>query len=58
VHHSIVNTTFRAVIDEVLEWANGVPVYTPRVTGLAHLMGRHSFYIDSKDPTFPGFVFR
>ncbi|BEI83392.1 hypothetical protein CcaverHIS002_0312600 [Cutaneotrichosporon cavernicola] len=34
------------------------PAASPRITGMAHLMGRSEFYLDNADPTFPGFVFR
>lgn len=59
VHDSIVDTTFEARIQSVNESSpTDFPSCIPRVRGLAHLTGRHSFFIDPSDPVYPGFVFR
>ena len=34
------------------------PAVVPRVTGSAHLTGRHEFWIDPADPLGAGFIFR
>lgn len=57
-HRSIVDTVFVAQIDSNVESPTKFPACIPRITGMAHLMGRSEFYIDAADPTFPGFVFR
>lgn len=57
-HKSIVDTVFVATVDSILESSTRFPACVPRITGMAHLMGRSQFHIDSADPTFPGFVFR
>ncbi|WWC91775.1 uncharacterized protein L201_006722 [Kwoniella dendrophila CBS 6074] len=64
INHSILNTTFECNIENVIidekteDKNNGFPSCIVRVSGLAHLLGKHSYYIDSKDPVYPGFVFR
>lgn len=57
-HHSIVDTVFMTQIDSEVESPTKFPACIPRITGMAHLMGRNEWYIDAEDPTFPGFVFR
>lgn len=58
VHHSIINTTFEASIVSKRETENAdYPICIPRVKGDASLTGRHSFFIDPNDPTYPGFFF-
>lgn len=58
IHRSIIDTVFEAVILEKADSPTEYEGCIPRVTGLAHLMGEHRFYIDEKDPTYPGFLFR
>lgn len=58
VHRSIINTEFTAVVEAEAASPTEFPACIPRITGMAHLMGRHEFYVDPADPTFPGFVFR
>lgn len=59
IHHSIVDTTFEASIESSEDSGDAeFPVCIPRVRGNAYLTGRHNFYIDPEDPTYPGFVFR
>ncbi|KAG9816724.1 Diaminopimelate epimerase-like protein, partial [Aureobasidium melanogenum] len=58
IHHSVVNTTFEArVISQQLEEGSDYPTCIPEVRGNAFLTGRHSFFIDPSDPTYPGFFF-
>ncbi|GMK53477.1 hypothetical protein CspeluHIS016_0100630 [Cutaneotrichosporon spelunceum] len=57
-HSSIINTLFVASVDAEAPSPTQFPGCVPRITGMAHLMGRSEFYIDNADPTFPGFVFR
>ncbi|KAG9541502.1 Diaminopimelate epimerase-like protein, partial [Aureobasidium melanogenum] len=58
IHHSVVNTTFEArVISQHQEEGSDYPTCIPEVKGNAFLTGRHSFFIDPSDPTYPGFFF-
>jgi proline racemase len=57
-HASIINTLFVASVDSEVSSPTKFPACIPRITGMAHLMGRSEFYLDNTDPTFPGFVFR
>lgn len=59
VHESIVGTRFEAYVMEVEPGGEGeLPVCVPRVRGKANLVGKMRFFIDERDPVFPGFVFR
>lgn len=58
IHRSIIDTVFEAVIVGEGESPTEFKGCIPRVTGMAHLMGEHRFFIDESDPTYPGFVFR
>jgi len=59
IHDSIVDTTFEAKVTNITATAESAfPAVIPRVRGMAHLTGRHSFFIDPADPVYPGFVFR
>jgi proline racemase len=58
IHRSIIDTVFTATIESFAPSPTSFPGCIPRVTGLAHLMGKHQFFIDEADPTYPGFVFR
>ena len=57
-HLSIVDTIFEAVIERTVPSPTAYPACIPRITGRANLTGRHRFFIDPKDPLYPGFVFR
>ncbi|THV84143.1 Diaminopimelate epimerase-like protein [Aureobasidium pullulans] len=58
IHHSIINTTFEAsIVSQQQDEGAGFPTCIPKVRGNAFLTGRHSFYIDPNDPTYPGFFF-
>ncbi|CAK9780352.1 Diaminopimelate epimerase-like protein [Cutaneotrichosporon oleaginosum] len=57
-HTSIINTIFIARVDSEVPSPTAFPACIPRITGMAHLMGRSEYYLDCADPTFPGFVFR
>ncbi|TYJ55684.1 hypothetical protein B9479_003588 [Cryptococcus floricola] len=59
-HHSIINTVFDGSIvsTENVNPFSPYPAVIPMVRGSANLMSQSRFYIDSADPTFPGFVFR
>lgn len=57
-HASIVDTVFEAFIIADAPSPTEYPGCIPQVTGLAHLMGEHRFWIDRADPTYPGFLFR
>jgi len=54
---SILGTTFE-VAPVRLETLGTVPAVVPRVTGSAHLTGRHEFIIDPEDPLRDGFLLR
>ena len=58
IHKSIIDTTFEAIVGIDSPSPTSYPGCVPRVTGLAHLMGEHRFWIDEADPTYPGFLFR
>jgi trans-L-3-hydroxyproline dehydratase len=58
IHHSIINTTFEArIISQQQEEGAEFPTCIPEVRGNACLTGRHNFFIDPSDPTYPGFFF-
>jgi trans-L-3-hydroxyproline dehydratase len=58
VHRSIIDTVFEASIVSQQQ-GEGVeyPTCVPKVRGNASLTGRHSFFIDPNDSTYPGFFF-
>ncbi|WYZ39722.1 hypothetical protein EsH8_IV_000063 [Colletotrichum jinshuiense] len=59
INRSIVSTEFEGdIISEEESPVDGFPGCIPRVRGHANLIGRMSFYIDSSDNVFPGFVLR
>ena len=58
VHHSIIHTTFEAVVGKAVESTTEFPACEPRVRGMAHRTGCHTFYIDPDDPIYPGFTIR
>ena len=58
IHRSIIDTVFTATIDSSAPSPTSFPACIPRVTGLAHLTGKHQFHVDEADPTYPGFLFR
>lgn len=59
IHRSIINTEFRASVLERKEGSpTKFPACVPRISGMAYLTGRHEFWIDPNDPTYPGFLFR
>lgn len=59
IHHSIINTTFEArVVSQQQDEGSKFPTCIPEVRGNAYLTGRHNFFIDPKDPTFPGFFLK
>lgn len=59
IHHSIINTTFEArVVSQQQVEGSEFPTCIPEVRGNAYLTGRHNFFIDSSDPTFPGFFLK
>jgi trans-L-3-hydroxyproline dehydratase len=55
VHESIVGTKFEAHVMEVAG-EKPFPSCIPRVRGTAHLVGKMNFFIDPKDPIYPGFI--
>ncbi|KAK6003854.1 hypothetical protein QM012_008704 [Aureobasidium pullulans] len=58
IHHSVIDTTFEArVISQQQGEGLDYPTCIPEVRGNAYLTGRHSFFIDPSDPTYPGFFF-
>ncbi|CAD0112920.1 unnamed protein product [Aureobasidium uvarum] len=58
IQHSIVDTTFEArIISQQQDEGSEYPTCIPEVRGNAFLTGRHSFFIDPSDPTYPGFFF-
>jgi trans-L-3-hydroxyproline dehydratase len=58
IHHSIIDTTFEArVVSQHQNEGSEFPTCIPEVRGNAFLTGRHSFFIDPSDPTYPGFFF-
>jgi len=60
VHESILGTQFEAFVmaSELGDSEGGFPTCIPRVRGKANLFGRMKFFIDPRDPVYPGFVFR
>ncbi|KAJ9621043.1 hypothetical protein H2203_007630 [Taxawa tesnikishii (nom. ined.)] len=58
IHNSIIDTTFEALVVSEESSPTEFPACIPRVRGNANLTGRHNFYIDPSDPTYPGFLFR
>lgn len=59
IHHSIINTTFEArIVSQKQEGGSEFPTCIPEVRGNAYLTGRHNFFIDPSDPTFPGFFLK
>ncbi|KAI4746114.1 Diaminopimelate epimerase-like protein [Aureobasidium sp. EXF-12298] len=59
IHHSIINTTFEArVVSQQQDEGSEFPTCIPEVRGNAYLTGRHNFFIDPSDPTFPGFFLK
>ncbi|KAI5247335.1 Diaminopimelate epimerase-like protein [Aureobasidium subglaciale] len=58
IHHSIISTTFEAcIVSQQQDEGSEYPSCIPKVRGNAFLTGRHSFFIDPNDPTYPGFFF-
>lgn len=57
VHESIIGTRFEAHVVEKAPSENEFPACLPRVRGEARLVGRMDFFIDPRDPVYPGFVF-
>ncbi|KAI4716445.1 Diaminopimelate epimerase-like protein [Aureobasidium sp. EXF-10727] len=58
IHHSIINTTFEArIVSQQQDEGSEYPTCIPEVRGNAFLTGRHNFFIDPSDPTYPGFFF-
>lgn len=59
IHRSIIDTTFEAgICSQRQDDGAGFPTCTSWVRGNAYLTGRHSFFVDPSDPTYPGFFFR
>lgn len=59
IHHSIINTTFEAKVgSQQQDEGSEFPTCIPEVRGNACLTGRHNFFIDPSDPTFPGFFLK
>jgi trans-L-3-hydroxyproline dehydratase len=59
IHHSIIDTTFEArIVSQHQDEGSEFPTCIPEVRGNAFLTGRHSFFIDPSDPTYPGFFFK
>lgn len=56
VHESIVGTKFEAYVMDIMAGEGPFPSCIPCVRGTAHLTGRMTFFIDPKDPIYPGFV--
>jgi trans-L-3-hydroxyproline dehydratase len=58
IHHSIIDTTFEArIVSQQQDEGAEFPTCVPEVRGNAYLTGRHNFFIDPSDPTYPGFFF-
>ncbi|KAI4824788.1 Diaminopimelate epimerase-like protein [Aureobasidium sp. EXF-8846] len=58
IHQSIIDTTFEArIVSEQHDEGSEFPTCIPEVRGNAFLTGRHNFFIDPSDPTYPGFFF-
>lgn len=58
VHESILGTKFEAFVVETGPGDGKFPACIPRVRGKANLVGKMNFFIDERDPVYPGFVFR
>ena len=59
IHHSIIDTTFEArVVSQRQDEGPEFLTCIPEVKGNAYLTGRHNFFIDPSDPTFPGFFLK
>lgn len=59
IHHSIINTIFEArIVSQQQDEGAQFPTCIPEVRGNAYLTGRHDFFIDPNDPTFPGFFLK
>jgi proline racemase/trans-L-3-hydroxyproline dehydratase len=56
-HESIVGSRFTGAVAATTT-VDGRPAVVPRVTGLAHRTGEHTFIVDPADPLVPGFVLR
>jgi proline racemase len=56
LHESIADRSTGAVV--AASTISGRPAVVPRVTGLAHRTGEHTFLVDPADPLVPGFVLR
>lgn len=54
---SIIDTVFTASVIEKLDYGPYQAV-TPEVSGTAHIVGKHEFLIDPKDPLANGFILR
>lgn len=54
---SILGTNFNVSVKQVTKFGNFDAVI-PKVTGTAHITGKHEFLIDPDDPLKNGFIFR
>lgn len=58
-HRSIIGTEFVGdLVSQGERQMDGFMRFIPRVRGTANLVGKMSFYVDSEDPIYPGFVLR
>lgn len=58
VHDSIIDSRFEAHVVGAAPSESEFPGCIPRVRGKAHIVGKMNFFIDPKDPVYPGFIFR
>jgi proline racemase/trans-L-3-hydroxyproline dehydratase len=56
-HHSLIGTTFRARVADVVT-ADGFDAVVPEVEGMAYRTGEHTFVLDADDVLGTGFVLR
>ena len=54
---SIIGTTFEVEPSRKTEYG-GYNAVVPRVTGTAHITGRHQFFVGPDDPLYDGFILR
>ncbi|MDP2635123.1 MULTISPECIES: proline racemase family protein [unclassified Pseudoalteromonas] len=54
---SILGSVFTVEVSQLCQFES-IPAVIPRVSGSAHVTGKHTFLIDPRDPLKQGFIFR
>lgn len=57
-HYSIIDTMFEAGLETSSMGSDSIPICVPWTRGTARLISRINFYIDPRDPLYPGFLLR